>query len=263
MMFTATAIYTCIMILNASALKSEDITEDIANDVKPACQTIPHADSEPLDTVNDVKSACQTISCVYSGSLTVFIGNLKCNMNKEELFVLLKHFKKFGKVIDLSIPPNALDKTKNEEHCLVTYADAKIANKILNAEHVVDGRTLHVQLHDRTELNAPDTLCMVFVEKLDHDMKREELLDYFGKINRLSMPLDVKDETKNLGYCFITYNERKVANKVLETKHLFKGRTLHAKPNSKNKSWIYNTPRTIFIGNLNRYIGEDEDIEAF
>ena len=89
------AIYACIMILNAGALKSEDITRGYhASDVKPgACQTIPHADSEPLDTVNDVESACQeTMSCVYSGSPTVLVGKLKCDVNKEEMYGLLKTF---------------------------------------------------------------------------------------------------------------------------------------------------------------------------
>ena len=35
-------------------------------------------------------------------------------------------------MIDLSIPPNAMDKTKNEGHCLVTYADHIYANKVLD-----------------------------------------------------------------------------------------------------------------------------------
>lgn len=216
MISTATVAFIAYIIM-----LSATTSEDIKCDIKLEDQTIPRVCSEPL---------------------MVSIGNLDYDTKRAELS---NHFGKYGEVIDLFMPPNAMDEMKNAGYCFVTYADARVAIKVLDAEHVIDGVRLHVQLHDRAELTALTTLYTVFVGNLDHDMKREELSDYFrefGEVIDLSMPLNIRD-WKNSGYCFVIYDDIKSIDRVLGIRHVFKGRILNVQLHSKN-----DTPYTAFTG---------------
>lgn len=241
MMFAATIMFY-IMIIGASASIPEDIKEDIKCDVKLANYKIPKIRPEPL---------------------TIFVGKLKCDMSEEEKEELSRYFRKFGEVIDLSIPSNAIDKTKNDGYCFITYADVKIANKVLNVEHIVNEKTLYVQQYGGAKPMPYNTFCTVFVENLGDDMKKEELSEYFGKfgeMNNLAVPLNFKSG-KNMGYCFITYTNVKVANEILGSSHTIRGRILNVKPYDNNNPRYHNTPYTVFVGNLNLDMTEGEKKE--
>lgn len=159
-------------------------------------------------------------------SYTVFVGNLDYNMKKEEL---LKYFDGFGEVIGLHMPFDTEDGIENGGCCFVRYANKKTVDEVLEAKHILKNKTLHVGPPDNGISKAYKMLCKVVVQNLDHDMKREELLDHFktfGEISGLFVPLNHKDSTRNNWYCFVTYVDIETVDEVLRAEHTLKNEIL-------------------------------------
>ena len=80
-----------------------------------------------LDTVHilnnktlHVQRCNRTRFIAYNSLCTVFIENLRCDTNEDDL---IDYFGTFGEIIDVSMPPDAADKTKNTGYCFITYAE--------------------------------------------------------------------------------------------------------------------------------------------
>ena len=81
----------------------------------------------------------------YNSLCTVFIENLRCDTNEDDL---IDYFGTFGPIIDVSMPPDAADKTKNMGYCFITYAEIEAADKVLEARHILKDSILDVKPRD-------------------------------------------------------------------------------------------------------------------
>ena len=104
----------------------------------------------------------------------------------------------------------------------------------------------------------------MFVANLEYNTKREELLKHFskfGEIRYFSLPRNIMDNTKNLGYCFVEYTDTKVVDKVLEARHVIRDWILRVEPSCKAE------PKdmlcTIFVKNLDPSMKKDKLLEHF
>ena len=121
---------------------------EIANKVLKAKHVV-------MGRVLSVRSYNKAKLLSHNAFRTVFVGNLNRDTNERDI---LEHFDAFGKVIDLSMPHNAMDRTKNLGFCFVTHVNIEVTNEVLKAKHVINNMTLDVRRYDETKSKANSML---------------------------------------------------------------------------------------------------------
>ncbi|XP_049356146.1 heterogeneous nuclear ribonucleoprotein 1-like [Solanum verrucosum] len=146
----------------------------------------------------------------------LFVGGIAWE-TREESF--RKYFSRFGEITDCVI---MMDKVSGRPRGfgIVTFADPKVANKVLEEEHIIDGRTVEVKKtvpkEDMQVKGSPKTK-KIFVSGLPLTLTEDELKEYFssyGHVLEQQIMLD-RESGRSRGFGFITFDSENVVEKVL------------------------------------------------
>lgn len=146
----------------------------------------------------------------------LFVGGIAWE-TREESF--RKYFSRFGEITDCVI---MMDKVSGRPRGFgfVTFADPEAANKVLEEEHVIDGRTVEVKRtvprEDMQVKGAPKTK-KIFVGGLPVSLTEDELKEYFssyGHVLEHQIMLD-RESGRSRGFGFVTFDSENAVEKVL------------------------------------------------
>ncbi|XP_059303078.1 heterogeneous nuclear ribonucleoprotein 1-like [Lycium ferocissimum] len=146
----------------------------------------------------------------------LFVGGIAWE-TREESF--RKYFSRFGEITDCVI---MMDKISGRPRGFgfVTFADPEVANKVLEEDHVIDGRTVEVKRtvpkEDMQVKGAPKTK-KIFVGGLPISLTEDELKEYFssyGYVLEQQIMLD-RETGRSRGFGFVTFDSEDAVEKVL------------------------------------------------
>lgn len=146
----------------------------------------------------------------------LFVGGIAWE-TREESF--RKYFSRFGEIIDCVI---MMDKVSGRPRGFgfVTFVDPEAANKVLEKEHIVDGRTVEVKRtvpKENMQVKGSPKTKKFFVGGLPLTLTEDELKEYFssyGHVLEQQIMLD-RESGRSRGFGFITFDSENAVEKVL------------------------------------------------
>ncbi|KAG0048058.1 hypothetical protein BGZ83_006926 [Gryganskiella cystojenkinii] len=114
-----------------------------------------------------------------SNSGKVFVGRILATTTKK---TLTKYFSQYGQVSEtILVTDGRLGPSKG--YAFVTFADPKVADRVRNTKHQIEGRWVHIgftlSFEDRRRMSR------ILVEGIPHDVSEEELLKFFSDYGRV------------------------------------------------------------------------------
>ncbi|KAK1349081.1 RNA recognition motif domain-containing protein [Hamiltosporidium tvaerminnensis] len=157
---------------------------------------------------------------------TIFIKGLSESANESSL---RKELQKNGKVVDIRIPKDSRS-GKNKGYAYIQFSKESEATsalklngkKLLGTEVVVD----NAKMKNRNEGGDGNTL---FVRGIPFECSEDKLNKYmskFGEVLSVSIPKDRENINRNKGFCFVSFKEASVAEKVVKSNLVFEDRKL-------------------------------------
>ncbi|KAL6888221.1 hypothetical protein ACP4OV_009247 [Aristida adscensionis] len=136
----------------------------------------------------------------------VFVGGVAWETTEE---TFSKHFEKYGAITDSVIMKDKHTKTPRG-FGFVTFSDPSVIDKVLEDEHVIDGRTVEVKRTvPREEMSTKDgpKTRKIFIGGLPPSLSEDELKDHFsayGKVIEHQIMLD-HSTGRSRGFGFVTF----------------------------------------------------------
>ncbi|CAN4089106.1 unnamed protein product [Withania somnifera] len=150
----------------------------------------------------------------FAGKL--FVGGIAWGTGEESF---RKYFSRFGEITDCVIMTDKVS-GRPRGFGFVTFADPEVANKVLEEDHVIDGRTVEVKRtvpkEDMQVKGAPKTK-KIFVGGLPLSLTEDELKGYFssyGHVLEQQIMLD-RENGRSRGFGFVTFDSENAIEKVL------------------------------------------------
>ncbi|KAM3268677.1 heterogeneous nuclear ribonucleoprotein 1 [Capsicum chacoense] len=152
----------------------------------------------------------------FAGKL--FVGGIAWETGEESF---RKYFSRFGEIADCVI---MMDKVSGRPRGFgfVTFADPEVANKVLEEDHVIDGRTVEVKRtvpkEDMQVKGAPKTK-KIFVGGLPVSLTEDDLKEYFssyGHVVEHQIMLD-RETGRSRGFGFVTFASENAVEEVLNS----------------------------------------------
>ncbi|OIT28370.1 PREDICTED: heterogeneous nuclear ribonucleoprotein 1-like [Nicotiana attenuata] len=146
----------------------------------------------------------------------LFVGGIAWETNEESF---RKYFSRFGETTDCVI---MMDKVSGRPRGFgfVTFADPEVVNKVLEEDHIIDGRMVEVKRtvpkEDMQVKGAPKTK-KIFVGGLPLSLTEDELKEYFssyGYVLEHQIMLD-RETGRSRGFGFVTFDSEHAIEKVL------------------------------------------------
>ncbi|KAK9282237.1 hypothetical protein L1049_005151 [Liquidambar formosana] len=172
---------------------------------------------EPFD---DVDSAVDdnvepSIHPRDSSSGKLFVGGVSWETTEE---TFSNYFSKYGEITDSVI---MMDKHSGRPRGFgfVTYADPAIADKVLEEDHVIDGRAVEVKRTVPREdmlVKGVTKTKKIFVGGIPPSLTEDELKEYFsfyGSIAEQQIMMDHKTG-RSRGFGFVTFNSEDTVEKI-------------------------------------------------
>eukprot|EP00252_Welwitschia_mirabilis_P004766 TRINITY_DN15069_c0_g1_i1.p1 TRINITY_DN15069_c0_g1~~TRINITY_DN15069_c0_g1_i1.p1 ORF type:complete len:401 (+),score=103.54 TRINITY_DN15069_c0_g1_i1:205-1407(+) len=154
------------------------------------------------------------------------------------------YMSKFGEIDDVIVlKDRATGRSRGFGY--VTFSSVEDAKKALEAEHVLNGRSLEVKVATpKEEMKAPSKkITRIFVARIPSSVTEDTFRKYFeeyGKIEDLYMPKE-KGSGGHRGIGFITFEKSESVDKLMSETHVLGGATIaidRATPKEENlKPW--------------------------
>eukprot|EP00249_Psilotum_nudum_P011867 c23431_g3_i1 orf=270-1289(+) len=149
-----------------------------------------------------------------SSSGKIFIGGLSWETTTEKL---TKHFKKYGEIIDSVIMRDR--STGNPRGFgFVTYSDSSVCDRVMEDNHVIDGRTVEVKKSvPRDSMAKGPKTKKIFVGGIPPSITEEEFKDYFAKFGTVVEHQIMQDHStgRSRGFGFVTYDNEQVVDDIV------------------------------------------------
>eukprot|EP00252_Welwitschia_mirabilis_P007497 TRINITY_DN1890_c0_g1_i3.p1 TRINITY_DN1890_c0_g1~~TRINITY_DN1890_c0_g1_i3.p1 ORF type:complete len:376 (+),score=97.74 TRINITY_DN1890_c0_g1_i3:303-1430(+) len=151
---------------------------------------------------------------------------------------------KFGEIDDVIVMRDRAS-GRSRGFGYVTFSSVEDAKKVLEAEHVLNGRTLDVKVATpKEEMKTPSKkITRIFVARIPSSVTEQKFRSYFeeyGKIEDLYMPKDQRSGGHR-GIGFITFEDPESVDKIMSETHTLEGTTIaidRATPKVENaKQW--------------------------
>lgn len=173
-------------------------------------------DMEMTDKVGDRASHQLKHSIDDSSAGKLFVGGIAWETTEESF---RKHFSQFGEITDSVI---MMDKNSGRPRGFgfVTYADSEIANKVLEEDHIVDGRAVEVKKtvpKEDMHVKGASKTKKIFIGGLPVSLTEDELKEYFssyGYVVEHQIMLD-QNTGRSRGFGFATFDNEEAVEKVL------------------------------------------------
>ncbi|CAN4100092.1 unnamed protein product [Withania somnifera] len=156
----------------------------------------------------------QSIDDSSAGKL--FVGGIAWETTEESF---RNHFSQFGEITDSVI---MMDKNSGRPRGFgfVTYADPEIANKVLEEDHIIDGRAVEVKKtvpKEDMHVKGASKTKKIFIGGLPVSLTEDELKEYFssyGYVVEHQIMLD-QNTGRSRGFGFVTFDNEEAVEKVL------------------------------------------------
>ncbi|GAQ85158.1 RNA-binding protein Musashi [Klebsormidium nitens] len=143
----------------------------------------------------------------------VFVGGLSWDTTTE---TLTTHFSAFGKLTD-SVVMRDRQTGNPRGFGFVTFADASVADRVVQEQHIIDGRTVDAKkVVPREAMTGPRTK-KIFVGGLPTTVEEEELRQNFasyGNITEVQIMVD-RATGRSRGFGFVTFENEACVERVL------------------------------------------------
>ncbi|XP_019194278.1 PREDICTED: heterogeneous nuclear ribonucleoprotein 1 [Ipomoea nil] len=146
----------------------------------------------------------------------LFVGGIAWETSEE---CFNRYFSKYGEVIDSVI---MMDKVSGRPRGFgfITFADPEVANRVLQEEHVIDGRVVEVKRtvpREDTPFRRVSKTKKIFVGGIPPTLTEDELKEYFssyGSVVEHQIMLD-HNTGRSRGFGFVTFDNEDAVQKVL------------------------------------------------
>ncbi|KAI5665446.1 hypothetical protein M9H77_15299 [Catharanthus roseus] len=172
----------------------------------------------PMDNVDDStvgggQDLKHSIDDSSAGKL--FVGGIAWETTEESFS---RYFGKFGEITDSVI---MMDKISGRPRGFgfVTFSDPEVANKVLEEEHVIDGRTVEVKRtvpREDMQGRGVTKTKKIFVGGIPLSLSEDELREYFsayGNVMEHQIMLDHKTG-RSRGFGFVTFETEDAVEKI-------------------------------------------------
>ncbi|KAJ1278591.1 hypothetical protein BS78_04G090700 [Paspalum vaginatum] len=146
----------------------------------------------------------------------IFVGGVAWETTEESFS---KHFEKYGAITDSVIMKDKHTKMPRG-FGFVTFSDPSVIDKVLEDEHVIDGRTVEVKRtvprEEMTTKDGPKTR-KIFIGGLPPSLTEDELKDHFssyGKVIEHQIMLD-HSTGRSRGFGFVTFESEDSVERVI------------------------------------------------
>ncbi|KAL9157035.1 hypothetical protein ABFS82_09G118900 [Erythranthe guttata] len=168
-----------------------------------------------IDNVDDSAGVKHDSSSSSSSAGKLFVGGIAWETSEESFS---RYFRKYGEITDSVI---MMDKISGRPRGFgfVTFADADVADKVLQEDHVIDGRAVEVKRTvPREDVQGRGVLKTkkIFVGGLPLSLNEDDLREYFssyGDIMEHQIMLDHKTG-RSRGFGFVTFESEDAVEKI-------------------------------------------------
>ncbi|KAL4194592.1 hypothetical protein AMTRI_Chr05g69390 [Amborella trichopoda] len=167
------------------------------------------------DEVDNVNSAGEDTSSVKDSSPgKIFVGGVSWSTSED---TFTKHFKKYGAITDSVIMK---DKQTGipRGFGFVTFADPSTLDKVLEDEHVIDGREVEVKRTVPREMSTKGPRTKkIFVGGIPTSLTDDELKEYFssyGEVVDHQIMLD-HGTGRSRGFAFVTFKNDETVDEII------------------------------------------------
>lgn len=177
-------------------------------------QHYPHGD---YDSNVDDSSARRELknSNDDSSAGKLFVGGIAWETNEESF---TKYFSKYGEISDSVI---MMDKVTGRPRGFgfVTFADSEVTNRVLEEDHVIDGRTVEVKRTvPREDMQTKGVMRTkkIFIGGIPISLSEDDLREYFsayGKIIEHQIMLD-RNTGRSRGFGFVTFETEDAVERI-------------------------------------------------
>ncbi|XP_010537557.1 PREDICTED: heterogeneous nuclear ribonucleoprotein 1 [Tarenaya hassleriana] len=178
-------------------------------------------DDNPVDTgENRMKHSVEHrhTSSSTSSSGKLFVGGVSWQTTEESF---AEYFLKFGELVDCILMTDRMT-GKPRGFGFVTFADSEVAEKVLEEEHVIDGRKVDLKRtvpRDEKEFKAisKSKTKKIFVGGLPPSLKEDELKEYFsfyGDITEHQIMYD-HNTGRSRGFGFVTFQTEESVDRII------------------------------------------------
>ncbi|EPS58223.1 hypothetical protein M569_16592, partial [Genlisea aurea] len=185
----------------------------------------------------------------------LFVGGIAWETSEESF---RRYFAKYGEISDSVI---MMDKVTGRPRGFgfVTFSDQEVAEKVLQQDHVIDGRSVEVKRtvpREEYQSRGVSKTKKIFVGGLPVSMNEDDLREYFssyGTIVEHQIMLDHKTG-RSRGFGFVTFDSEDAVEKVLSDgrMHELSGKQVEIKrAEPKRFSFEYAPPESRFRGASN------------
>ncbi|XP_062218606.1 uncharacterized protein LOC133918649 [Phragmites australis] len=146
----------------------------------------------------------------------IFVGGVAWETTEE---TFSKHFEKYGAIVDSVIMKDKHTKMPRG-FGFVTFSDPSVIDKVLEDEHVIDGRTVEVKRTvPREEMSTKDgpKTRKIFIGGLPPSLTEDDLKDHFssyGKVVEHQIMLD-HSTGRSRGFGFVTFESEDSVERVI------------------------------------------------
>ncbi|CAH1102198.1 unnamed protein product [Psylliodes chrysocephalus] len=151
---------------------------------------------------------------------------------------LQTYFEKYG---DLLVAQVKKDRDGNSKGFgFIRFGQYESQMRVLGQRHMIDGRWCDVKIPSSKEGVIQQLSSRVFVGRCTEDMSLDDLKEYFGKFGEVT---DVFMPKPFRAFCFVTFLDPEVAQKLCGEDHIIKGVSVHvsnAAPKQDNRKHFNN-----------------------
>lgn len=168
-------------------------------------------------TAEEMKQAANGSS--YSSSSKpgkIFVGGVAWETTEESFS---KHFKRYGKITD-SVIMRDKHTQMPRGFGFVTFADPCVIDKVLEDEHVIDGRTVevkHTVPRDNMSSKGGSKTKKIFIGGIPTSFTEDELKEHFGSYGKVVEHQIMLDHStgRSRGFGFVTFESEEVVDKII------------------------------------------------
>lgn len=149
----------------------------------------------------------------------VFVGGLKATFTEE---VISKFFGTFGEVASIELKKKKNMKNINRGFCVVTFADKKVAERVIKIkDHFIKRRLVTCRKYLRgdqlKESKEKKNERKIYISGLAPKTTNEDITNFFAKFGKVESGYTLKNEESGFskGFGFVTFEDEEVAKEVL------------------------------------------------
>jgi len=165
---------------------------------------------------------------VTSSEKTLFLGGLKPNLKKEDIY---NYFIQFGEIVNITLSIN-MKTGCNKGYSFVNFKDSSNIESILKRQHYLENRKVECKISYGGEFNKLErqqsAMCKIFVKKLKKNISDSKLYNHFSQFGEIKNAYVIcdPDNGRSKGFGYIQFVENTVVDSIINLTHNIDGRVV-------------------------------------